>query len=424
MRPSRSVSKYAESREDASKIGRELQVDAVLDGRIQHVGERLRLSVQLIRTVDNVTIWTENFDDEFTNFFAVQDSISQKVVKSLALQLDENERHKFNRHGTENAAAYQEYLRGRYFWNKRTADNLQKAIEHFDQAIEKDPNFALAYTGLADSYQLLAEYSAAAPHEAFPKAKAAVKKALEIDDQSAEAHTALAYSQAFYDWDWTGAEKSFKRAIELNTNYATAHQWYAEFLVAMGRFEESRAEFERALELDPVSPIILTDLAALYDQIGNAEQEIEQSRRVIEIDPNFAYGYFYLGLGYERKGMDAEASETLAKTMLLFGEPPECADEVRAAFAKNGIKGWWQKRLEQIETRPHLKNFQAYHKALVKIRLDDKEGTLEALNQAFGRKDRLVIHAKYEPRFEPLRPDPRFQDLLRRMGFQMTNPGQ
>ena len=417
VRPTRSVLKYSESREDLGKIGRELQVDAVLDGRIQRVGERIRVSVQLIRTSDNATIWAGNFDDQFTNFFAVQDSISQKVVQSLALRIDEKEREKLNRHGTENAQAYQEYLLGRFFWNKRTADNLQKAIEHFDKAIEKDSNFALAYTGLADSYQLLAEYGAAAPHEVFPKAKTAVKKALEIDDQSAEAHTALAYTQVFYDWDWASAEQSFKRALELNPNYATAHQWYAECLSVTGRFDEARTHFERALEIEPVSPIILSDLAALYDLLGNSDLEIKQARKVIEIDPNFAYGYFYLGLGYERKKMYPEASEALAKTMTLFGEPPECAEEVKAAFKKNGMQGWWQKRLEQIETRPHLKNFQAYHKATVKLRLGDNEGALEALNQAFQRRDRYIINAKYDPHLAPLQQDPRFQDLLLRMGL-------
>ncbi len=417
VRPTRTVLKYAGNREDASKIGRELKVDAVLDGRIQRVGEQIRVHVQLIRTADNATIWTENFDDRFTNFFAVQDSISQKVLASLAVQLDEKERENFNRRGTENAAAYQDYLRGQYFWNKRTADNLKKAVEHFEMAIAKDSNFALAFTGLSNSYQLLAEYGAEAPHDVFPKAKAAARKALEIDERSAEAHTALAYTQAFYDWDWAGAEASFKRAIELNSNYATGHQWYAEYLIAMGRFEESRAHLERALEIDPVSPIILSDLAALYDHMDKPDEEIAQALKVIEIDPNFAYGHFYLGLGYERKGMYREASETLAKTMTLFGEPEECAEEVKAAFAKNGMSGWWKKRLEQIENRPHLKNFQAFYKALVKIRLGDKEGALEALNQAFQRKDRLIINAKYEPRLDALRQDARFQDLLRRMGL-------
>ncbi len=417
VRPTRTVLKYAESREDASKIGRELQVDAVLDGRIQRVGERIRVSVQLIRTDDNATIWTENFDDDFTNFFAVQDSISHKVVQSLAVQMDENERRRFEQRGTANAEAYQAYLRGRYFWNKRTIEDLQKAIVHFEQAIEKDPNYALAYTGLADCYQLLPEYHITTPHESFPMAKAAVRKALQIDDQSAEAHTAMAYTQAFYDWDWVGAEQSFKRALELNPNYATAHQWYAEYLIVLGRFDESRAHFQRALEIEPVSPIILTDLAALYHVERDFEKQIEHSKKVIEIDPNFAYGYFFLAMGYERKGMDAETVEAYAKMMTLFGEPTDCAEEVKEAFKQNGIKGFWKKRLEQIETRPHLKNFQVYAKALIQIRLGDKEATLESINQAIQRRERWTINAKYELLFEPLRQDPRFQDLLRRMGL-------
>ncbi len=415
VRPTRTVLKYVDSREDASKIGRELEVDAVLDGRIQHIGERIRVTVQLIRTSDNATIWTEKFDDDFTNFLAVQDSISRKVVQSLLVQLDEKERQKFDQNGTENAQAYQDYLRGRFFWNNRTAIDLQKAIRHFENAIGKDQNFALAYTGLADCYQLLAEYGAATPHEAFPKAKSASQKALEIDDQSAEAHTALAYTQFVYDWDWTGAEKSFKRAIELNPNYATAHQWYAEHLIELGRFDEAHAHLIRAVELEPFSPIILTNLADLYDVKGDLDNEIEQSRKVLETDPNFAYGYFYLGLGYEQKQMYPEAVDAFARTMTLFGEPPEIEKEVRKAFAENGMKGFWAKRLEQIENRPHLKKFQVYFKALVQIRLGDKEGTLESLGKSFRLRERGIISAKYDPRLKPLRQDPRFQDLLRRM---------
>ena len=233
----------------------------------------------------------------------------------------------------------------------------------------------------------------------------------------AEAHNALAYTQAFYDWDWIGAEKSFQRALALNPNYATAHQWYAEYLVVLGRFDKARAHFARAIEIDPVSPIILSDLAALYDFQGDYDKEIEQAKKALEIDPNFAYGYYFLGMGYEQKGMSAEASDAFAKTMTLFGEPPECAEEVKAAFAKNGMKGWWQKRLEQIGNRPHLKYFQAYAKATVQIRLGDQEGALESLNQACQRRDRWIVNAKYEPRLNPLRQDPRFQDLLRRMGL-------
>ena len=187
--------------------------------------------------------------------------------------------------------------------------------------------------------------------------------------------------------------------------------------MGMGRFDESRAHFTRAIEIEPVSPIILSGLANLYDLQGDYEKEIEQSKKVLEIDPNFAYAHFYLGMGYERKQMFTEASETLATTMTLFGEPPECAQEVKDAFTKNGMKGWWQKRLEQIETRLHLKNFQAYYKALVQLRIDDREGALKSLNQAYRQRDRALAYAKFEQRLDPLRGDPRFQDLVRRMGL-------
>jgi DNA-binding winged helix-turn-helix (wHTH) protein/TolB-like protein/tetratricopeptide (TPR) repeat protein len=417
VRPTRAVLKYANTHASADQIGRELQVDAVLDGRIQRVGDRLRVSVQLIRTSDNATIWTENFDDEFVNFFAVQDSISLKVVNSLALQLNDSERERLARRGTTNADAYQDYLRGRFFWNKRTADDLQKAIGYFNQAIQKDPAFALAYTGLADSYQLQPEYGATAPRESFPQAKAAINRALELDDRSAEAHAALGYMQTVYDWDWPAAEASFKRALELDPNCATAHQWYAEYLTVVGRFDESYAEFARALQLEPLSPIILSDLASNYDHQGRWDEELAEAKKVIELEPNFAYGYFFLALAYEGKGMNAEAATALARSMTLFGEPPEMEAEVMDAFRKNGIKAFWQKRLEQVVTRPHLKNFQAYGKALLYVRLGDKERTYESLEEAFQRRDRWIIDAKYETRLASLHPDARFQDLLRRMNL-------
>ena len=417
VRPTRSVLKYADSHEDLSKIGRELQVDAVLDGRIQHIGERVRVSVQLVRTSDNSTIWTGNFDDQFTNFFAVQDSISQKIVQALVVRMNEKELEKFNRHGTENAAAYQDYLRGRFYWNKRTGENLLKAIMYFEKAIEKDPNFALAYAGLADSYTILAIYGAASPSESHPKARVAAEKALAIDGNLAEAYASLAFTQAFYDWNWKVAEESFKRAIELNPNYATAHQWYGEYLAVFKRFDEAHREYERALEIDPVSPMILSIIAGLYSVQGDYDKSIEKAKKILEVEPNFAWAYFWMGMAYEAKGQDAEASEMLAKTMELFGEPKECANEVREAFKKNGLKGWWTKRLEQIETRPHLKNFGGYFKALVQIRLGDKEGTLKSLEEAYTQRDYNLAFIQSQQLLEPIRQDPSYKDLLRRMGF-------
>lgn len=417
VRPTRAVVKYAESRADVRTIGQELQVDAVLDGRLQRDGNRLRVSIQLIRTVDNAIVWAESFENDLSNLSILQDSISKRAVEALALRLNATERERFSRRDTENPRAYEAYLRGRFFWNKRTVDNLQKAIGHFEEAVQQDPNFALAYAGLADCYILLPEYHAAAPIKAFPKAKDAIKKALELDPLIAEAHSALGYTQTFYDWDWTAAERSFERALELNPNYATAHQWYGEHLMAQGRFEESRGRLNRAVEIDPVSPILFVALAGLHDLQGDAEKEIEFSQKALNLDPNFAFGFFYLGMGYERKGMEFEASEAFIKTMTLFGEPQEAADEVRAGFTKGGLRAWWQRRLEQIGNRAYLKDFQIYNKALVQIRLGDKEGALESLERSFERRDHGIVFVKYEQRFEPLRDDPRFQDLLRRMGF-------
>ncbi|HRH42326.1 MAG TPA: tetratricopeptide repeat protein, partial [Pyrinomonadaceae bacterium] len=220
-----------------------------------------------------------------------------------------------------------------------------------------------------------------------------------------------------YDWNWKVAEESFKRAIELNPNYATAHQWYGEYLEVFKRFDEAHREYERALEIDPVSPMILSIIAGLYSVQGDYDKSIEKAKKILEVEPNFAWAYFWMGMAYEAKGQDAEASEMLAKTMELFGEPKECANEVREAFKKNGLKGWWTKRLEQIETRPHLKNFGGYFKALVQIRLGDKEGTLKSLEEAYTQRDYNLAFIQSQQLLEPIRQDPSYKDLLHRMGF-------
>ncbi len=417
VRPTRTVLKYAESREDASKIGRELQVDAVLDGRIQRVGSSIRVSVQLIRTADNATIWTGNFDDQFTNFFAVQDSISQKVVQSLALQMNDKERERFNRHGTENAEAYQNYLRGLSFWNKRTGADLQKAIEQFEQAAQKDPNFALAYSGLANCYILLPEYGVATTGESFGKAQNAIEKALKLDDEMAEVHTALGYKQAFFDWNWTAAEQSFKRALELNPNYATARQWYAEYLSEMKRFDEAHEQFALAMQIDPTSPIIINSEAYSYLNERKYDQAISQAKKCLELDPNFGFCHSVMAFAFEEKGMFDDALAAHIKAVTLWNEPPEAVAELERAFAKKGIKGYWQARLEQFKTRPHLKNFPAQSRAFCYAKIGDKERAIEWLNASFQRRERHLTTARISPVFELLYDDSRFLDLVRRMGL-------
>jgi DNA-binding winged helix-turn-helix (wHTH) protein len=335
-----------------------------------------------------------------------------------AYQIGDREYNRFERRGTANTAAYESYVRGRFFWNKRTSESLKKAIEHFEASIIEDPNFAQAYAGLADSHQLLADYYAAAlPKGTLQKVKAAATQAHEIDDQLAQAHTSLAYAQAFYDWDWAGADKSFNYALELNPNNATAHQWYADYLGVIGRFDESLAHIERAIELDPDSAAIAAALAGFHYTQRDANQIIKAAKQVIRLDPTFAYGQFYLGFGYEFKGLGAQAVEAFAKAAELFGEPAECGEELKAAYRQNGMTGVWNTRLEQYATRPHLENYPTYLKSLVPIRLGDRETSLAWLNQAYEQRDRGIIYAKYEPILEPLRDDPRFQDLLHRLGL-------
>jgi DNA-binding winged helix-turn-helix (wHTH) protein/Tfp pilus assembly protein PilF len=318
------------------------------------------------------------------------------------------------RRGTANAAAYRAFVRGRFFWNKKTGLSLKEAVVQFEEAIEKDPNFVQAYNGLADCHRLLSEYySTSVPIEA----RNIPVHGIVIDEKLSEAHASLAYAQAFYDWDWAGAEKSFERALELNPNHATAHLRYAELLCVTGRFAEALPHVERAIELEPESTGPQTTLAVFHYLQRQADELIAQSRRIIEMDPNSAYGHFYLGFGYEFKEMFIEAVEIFGKTAVMFGEPQECADEMRESFVRDGMTGVWHTRLEQYATRPHLKNYPPYLKSLVPVRIGDLETSIKWLNQAYDQRDRGIIYAKHEPFLEPLRGDPRFRELIGKMGL-------
>lgn len=416
VRPSSAVSKYADLIPDVVRIGRELQVDAVLQGHIQQSADRIRVNVQLISTDDGTSLWAEQFDTEFTNIFAVQNSIAEKTVKSLSPQLSRYERDLVSRHPTENADAYQFYLMGRYFWNKRTAENLKKSIGFYEQALELDENFALAYAGLADSHQLLAEYSAIGPREEIAKAKDAAMKALAIDGRLTEAHTSLAYALAFHDWDWVGAEREFKTAIEMNPNYATAHQWYGEFLTAMGRFDEAKAEFEKAVKLDPTSLIIQTDMAAYFFITRQFDNSIEQSQRVIAMDSGFAYGYVFLWFSFGQKGMKLESANAYLNTMKLFGEEAE-AEELRQIIAEFGTDAMWQRRVEQIDKPRIPKSVPAIWRAVIYLETGNKMKALDWFEKSFEERDRWIINLKHSPVADRIKSEPRFQRLVQRIGL-------
>ncbi|HQU83949.1 MAG TPA: winged helix-turn-helix domain-containing protein [Pyrinomonadaceae bacterium] len=417
VRPATSVLKFTDASPDTKKIGGDLDVEAIVVGRVQKVDENIRVTVQLVRVSDGATLWADTFDDKFTNIFAVQDSISEKVTQSLALKITADEREQIVKSYTSNAEAYQTYLQGRFFWNKRTPDNLGKAVVEFEKANRLDPNFALAYVGLADCYVLLAEYRVMPPNESFPKARAAATKALEIDSRLAEARTSLAYISAFFDWDFPTAEREFKKAIEQNPNYATAHQWYAEYLQVLGKFDESLAELRRAEQIDPNSLIVKTNIARYFYFTRQYDKAIEQSTEILAKDPNFGWGYGFLWISYSQKQMFKEAAEAHLKSESLFGESLQNIDERKKAFAANGFKGYWKKWLEQHEDPKISPYTLANEKAIAYSMIGDDEKTLYYLQQSFDRRETWLLYVKYAPQFDKLQSNPRFVSILNRIGF-------
>jgi DNA-binding winged helix-turn-helix (wHTH) protein len=328
--------------------------------------------------------------------------------------LDINKYERFSASATVSTAAFESYVQARSFWNKRTEAGLKQAVAHFEEAIRQDPSFAFAYSGLADSHRMLADFYSAALPSGRPDGLSDTER---IRSELSVAHTTLGYAKAFHDWDWTGAESEFLLAIELEPSSATAHQWYADLLNVLGRFNEAYEHFAKAISLAPDSAMAATGLAGFYYTRRESVRLIEQARRIIQIDPEFGYGHFYLGFGLEFGGMEAEAVDALATAATKFGEPLEIGEELRAAYRQNGMNGVWHKRLEQYETRPHLKNYPRYLKSLVPIRLGDRETSLTWLEQAFEQRDRGVIYAKYDPLLEPLRGDRRFKELIKRIGL-------
>jgi tetratricopeptide (TPR) repeat protein len=313
-----------------------------------------------------------------------------------------------------NPQAYEAYLKGRYFWNKRTADGLKKAIDYFNQAIKQDPNYAQSYTGLADSYALLGdwEYGVLAPREAFPRAKAAATKALELDNTLGEAHTSLAFSLDLFDWDWASAEREFRRAIELSPGYATAHHWYAWHLSEMGRNSEAIAEMRKAENLDPLSLIISADVAEILLVAHSYDEAIEQSRKTIDMDSNFAVAHYELGQALVQKHMYKEAIAELQKAIELSGGSTTCTSNLAFAYAASG------RRKEAVKILSDLKNRSkqnASEIALMYVGLDEKDQAMTWLEKAY--EERFNPSILLRPAFDPLRSDPRFQNLVRRIGL-------
>jgi serine/threonine protein kinase/tetratricopeptide (TPR) repeat protein len=403
---------------DPQAIGRDLHVRAVLTGRVFERGDALLIATELVDVADGSQLWGEQYNRQRADIFAVQDQIAKEISERLRIRLTGEDRKWLAKRHTEITEAYHLYLKGRYYWNKRTEEDIKKGIEYFNQAIEKDPSYALAHTGLADSYYLLAStaYGAFPSKEAFPRAKEAALKALQIDETLAEAHSSLA-GVLTNEWDWLGAEKEYKRSIQLNPAYATAHHFYAFYLAALGRLEKALAEIKHAYKLDPLSLIINRDLGLIFYYARQPDRAIEQYQKTLELDPNFLLAHQALGRAYLVKGMHQEALAEIQEAAHLSGESAVMSAALAHAYAATGQTAAARKILADLLERSKQSFVSPSSIAVIYAGLGDTENALRWLEQAFEERSVGLLTLKVHPIFDGLHPDARFQDLLRRIGL-------
>ncbi len=391
-------------------VGRELHVSAVVVGRIEEMGDRLVVSAELIDTSDNSLLWGNRYQAPRADLFSVQQSIASEIARMLRLQLGGREQQLLAKRHTADPRAFELYLKGRFQWNKRDAAGLYKAIEYFNQAIEIDPQYALAYAGLADCYNLLDIWAGVPTSETFPRAKAAAQKALSIDDDLAEAHTSLAYAIHTYEWDWPAAEKEYMRAIALNPNYATARQWYAEFLTAVGRFPEAEVQGKKALELDPMSPIINAVFAWNLTMARNSAPAIEQGVRTTQLFPQFMPGHAYLGLAYLEAGRPRDAIEPL-RTARKELDIPVFVTWLARAYLASGDRTTAEKLLRELERKNE--DLPPYYMAVLHAHFGDHDRAFAELDRALRERTGALVWLNVDPALDPLRKDPRFAKFVK-----------
>jgi eukaryotic-like serine/threonine-protein kinase len=415
--PTSSVFHYKGKEIDPVKVGQELGVNAVLVGRIVQRGDSLTVSAELVDVRYNKLLWGEQYERKMSELLSTQREIAREIVDKLKLKVSGKEIG-LAKHYTESNEAYQLYLMGRFYWNKRSPEAMHKAIEYFQQAIERDPNFALAYSGLADTYNLLGGPEAGGdmpPNEVLPKAKAAALKALEIDETLAEPHVSLAHVKCFYDRDLAGAEREYKRAIELNPNYSVAHHWYAIYLTIVGRQREALAEVRRAQDLDPLSLSINAWLGRILALAGQPDQAVEQLRKTIELDPNFILAHLRLGQLYEEKGMYDEATSEFMQVLKLSAGKPLAVSALAHAYALAGKREEALKNLDELLQMSKRGYVSPTSIAIIYAALDDNDKTFAWLDEADKAHDLQVMRVNTDPRFASLRSDPRFAELVQRL---------
>lgn len=411
-RPTSAVLKYARKEQDPIRVGQELGTDAVLDGHIQKYEDRIRATVQLYNVADATPVWADQFDETLTNVFTLQDSISDKVIRTLTLKIAGEQRQQAAKQYTADTEAYQVYLKGRYFWNKRDPHSLRKGAEFFRQAIRKDPGYAPAHSGLADCLVLLVMYGVCEAAPAMAKAKEAAEEAVALADALAESHTSLAYVNATYYWDWAKARQEFERAIELNPGYPTAHHWRGIFLLMSGKVNEALEELTLAQNIDPLSLSINTDIGWGFYFARDYRRAVEQYLSTIELDPTFLRVYWFLGQSYVQLGMFEEAFEAYRKALSL-SDHPLTLSFLGHAYGLCGRRAEALEALGRLNETARERFVPPYFKALVHLGLGDHDRAFEWLEKAVEDRFWVLSFLKIDATFDPLRPDPRYEALER-----------
>jgi serine/threonine protein kinase/Flp pilus assembly protein TadD len=415
-----SAMQYKHTTKPLSQIGKELGVDAVVEGSVERVGDRVRITAQLVRAATDQHLWAQAYDRDVRDVLMLQAEVARSIASQIQVQVAPNEQARLAKARRVDPEAYDLYLKGRYFWFKRSPDGNTKAIDYLRRAIDKDPTFAEAYSGLADCYSSLGysfNLGLVAPNEVMPKALAAARRAVELNDLSGEAHSSLAFIKLNYDWDWRGAELEFRRAIDLNPGWANGHHWYAHYLMAAGRTPEAEAESLRALALDPLSAPMMAHLGWHYFFSRQYDKALVQFQKTLEMQPDYGTVYWYRAWAYEEKGRHADALRDLHKAEELLGVNPMITGEFGRLDALSGQTDDAKRVITDLKALSKKRYVNAFEIAIIYLGLGEKDRTFEWLENAYRERSDVLVYLKVDPRLDAIRSDPRFADLVRRIGI-------
>jgi TolB-like protein/Tfp pilus assembly protein PilF len=416
--------RYQGTRKSVERIGRELDVNYLLEGSVRQASQRVRITAQLIKVSDQTHLWAESYERGVEDVLGIQIEVAKRIARSLTVELLPEEHAALVRTSTTSAAAHDAYLRGRYCWNKRSEDNFVKAIEYFQQAVALDPEYAAAYAGLADCYDTVGWYGAMPAAEAYRRAKTAAQRALQINEKLAEAHAALAYGMLFHEWNWPEIEKEYQRALELNPNYVTGHHWYALFLTAMGRFSEAITQMRCALELDPFSPVLNSHLGWIFYFARQNDRAVEQLQKTVEMEPQFAVGRCFLGIAYEGSKKFAAAMKELNAARELSKGHPLAIASLSHVCGLAGKKAEAKRYLEMLKETSQQRHVSPYFFALAYAGMGEKEQVFTWLEKAYVDRSGWLVNMNVEPGLDRVRSDPRFAHLARRVGLPVVAKSQ